>query len=159
MQCRESDGFFEKVRFLWKDASRHTVSIMLVNVLQIYFYVTVEILSHQQSPGVVYRGFFVTKFKIREIDHIPGDYLVTLFTFGRFIRWGNPSCRRFLKNENSIIAIFKKSAWYYPCFNQIIPCSSIGTCEQRAKKWEIELRIATPLRESYILVHPTSSSL
>ena len=87
---------------------------MSVNVFQICLYLTVEILSHQQSPGVVYRGFFVTKFKIREIDYIPGDYLVTLFTFGRFIRWGNPSHRRFLKNENSIIAIFTKSTWYYP---------------------------------------------
>ena len=66
----DSHGFYEKVRFLWRDALRLTVSIILVNVLQICFYLTVEILSHQQSPSVVYRGFFVTKFKIREIDHI-----------------------------------------------------------------------------------------
>ena len=87
---------------------------MFLNVLQIYLYLTVEILSHQQSPGLVYWGFFVTKFKIREIDHILGDYLVTLFTFGRFIRWENPSYPRFLKNENSIIAIFMKSTSYCP---------------------------------------------
>ena len=93
-----------------------------------------------KSPAVTrcqYRSFFVTKFKIREIDHIPGDYLVTLFTFGQFIRWGNPNYWRFLKNENSIIAIFTKSTWYcciVPCFNQIIPCSIIGTCFQSAKK-------------------------
>ena len=99
-----------------------------VYVLQIFLYFTVEILSHQQSPGVVYWGFFVIDFKIREIDHIPGDYLVTLFTLGRFIGWGNPSYWRLLKNENSIIAIFTKSTWYCPCFNQIIPSSSIGTC-------------------------------
>ena len=115
MHCREiATGFFEKVSFPWKDALRHTVSFLFVNVLQIYLYLTVEILGHQQPPGAVYRGFFVTKFKITEIDHIPGDYLVTLFTFGRFVRWGNPSYRRFLKNENSIIAIFTKSTWYYP---------------------------------------------
>ena len=75
---------------------------------------TVEILRQQQSPGLVYRGFFVTKFKIREIEYIPGDYLVTLFTFDRFTGWGNPSYWRFLKNENSIIAIFTKSTWYCP---------------------------------------------
>ena len=87
---------------------------MSVNVFQICLYLTVEILSHQQSPGVVYRGFFVTKFKIRVIDRISGYYLVTLFTFGRFIRWGNPSYQRFLKNENSFLAIFTKSTWYCP---------------------------------------------
>ena len=69
-----------------------------------------------RSPAVTrcrIPGTFVTKFKISEIDHIPDDYLVTLFIFGRFIRWGNPSYRRFLKNKNSIIAIFTKSTWHF----------------------------------------------
>ena len=118
--CRSYRGVRFIVCPLYRDST--------VYVLQIFLYFTVEILSHQQSPDVVYQGFFVTKFKIREIDHIPGDYLVTLFTLGRFIAWGNPSYWRLLKNENSIIAIFTKSIWYCPCFNQIIPSSSIGTC-------------------------------
>ena len=36
-------------------------------------------------------NFFVTRFKIEETGHILGDYLVTLFSFGRFIRQENPS--------------------------------------------------------------------
>ena len=46
-------------------------------------------IQSQQSPGVVYWEFFVTRFKIEETDHIAGDYLVTLFSFGKFIRQGN----------------------------------------------------------------------
>ena len=47
-----------------------------------------------QSPavtGVVYREFFVTRLKREETTHIPGDYLMTHFSFGRFIRQENPS--------------------------------------------------------------------
>ena len=62
-------------------------------------YLTVKIFSHQQSPGVIYREFFVTIFKIEETERIPGDYLVTLFSFGRFIRKKNPGYR-FLKSGN-----------------------------------------------------------
>ena len=57
-----------------------------------------------QSPGVVYREFFVTRFKIEEIDDIPSSYLVTLFSFSRFIRQENPSYR-FLKNGNNVTVI------------------------------------------------------
>ena len=54
-------------------------------------YLTVKMLSHRKSSGVVYRNSFVTRFKIEETDDIPGDYLVTLFSFGRFIRQKNQS--------------------------------------------------------------------
>ena len=70
MDCREiALDFFEKVSLARKDVPRHTVGFMFVNVL----YLTVKIFSHQQSPGVVYREFFVTRFKIEETDHIPSD--------------------------------------------------------------------------------------
>ena len=109
---------------------------MLVNVLQISFYVTVEILSHQQSPGVIYQQFFVTKFKIREIDHIPGDYLVTIFTFGRFIRWGNPSCWSFLKNENSIIAFLRNQLGIIPTSSKssLAPVSVLANREPKSER-------------------------
>ena len=111
--CEITLDFFEKVSLAGEDAPRHTVSFMFVNVL----YLTVKIFSHQQSPGVVYREFFVTRFKIEETDHIPGDYLVTLFSFGRFIRQENPSYR-FLKSGNNIIAIFTKSTYSVSLFKQ-----------------------------------------
>ena len=75
----------EKFSFPWKDALRYTISFMFVNVLEIYLYLTLEIFSHQQSPGVVYRRFFVTIFKIKENDYIPGEYLLNFFSFHRFI--------------------------------------------------------------------------
>ena len=74
---------------------------MLVNVLLDLLYLTVKIFSHQQSPGVVNQEFFVTRLKIEKTDHKSGDYLVTLFSFGRFIRQGNPSYW-FLKGGNNI---------------------------------------------------------
>ena len=74
--------------------------------------------SHQQSPGVVYREFFVTRSKIEETDHIPGDYLVTLLSFGRFIRQENPNYR-FLKSGNNIIAIFTKSTYSVPASTKL----------------------------------------
>ena len=46
-----------------------------------------------QSPGAVYREFFVTRFRKEETDDILGDYLVILFSFGRNIRQENPSYR------------------------------------------------------------------
>ena len=108
---------------------------MVVNVLQIYFYVTIEIIIHQQSPGVVYQRFFVTKFKIREIHHIPGDYLVTIFTFSRFIRWGNPSCWRFLKNENSIIAFLRNRLGIVPASSKssLAPVSVLANREPKSE--------------------------
>ena len=121
-------------------------------------YLTVKISSHQQSPGVVHLEFFVTRFKIEETDHLPGDYLVTLFSFGRFIRQGNPSYWVF-KCGNNIIAIFAKSTRYCPCLNQIIlDWSGIETCWQRAKKWGVEQRISEGL-EKVIHVYPTNPAL
>ena len=70
-----------------------------------------------------------------------GDYLVTLVSFGRFIRWGNPSYLRFLKSRNYIIGIFMESTGYCPYFSQIIPKSSIGNCLQRAENSEVEERM------------------
>ena len=70
----------EKFSFPWKDALRYTISFMFVNVLEIYLYLTLEIFSHQQSPGVVYRRFFVTMFKIKENDYTPGEYLLNFFS-------------------------------------------------------------------------------
>ena len=72
-----------------------------------------------QSPGVVYREYCVTRFKVEETDHIPGDYLVTLFSFGGFIRQENPSYR-FLKNGNNIIA-FLRNLLTRTCVDQINP--------------------------------------
>ena len=58
-----------------------------------------------------------------KIDHIPCECPVTLFTFGRFIRLGNPSYRRFL---NHIIVTLTK--WTYcSCCNQTILDLSIAT--------------------------------
>ena len=75
-----------------------------------------------QSPAVTrcrIPGIFVTRFKIEETDHIPGDYLVTLFSFGRFIRQENPSYR-FLKSGNNVTVIFTKSTRYCASLNEEI---------------------------------------
>ena len=159
MHCREITlDFFEKVSLAWEDAPRHTVCFMLVNVLLDLLYLTVKIFSHQQSPGVVNQEFFVTRLKIEKTDHKSGDYLVTLFSFGRFIRQGNPSYWVF-KCGNNIIAIFAKSTRYCPCLNQIIlDWSGIETCWQRAKKWGVEQRISEWL-EKVIHVYPTNPAL
>ena len=160
MHCREITlDFFEKVSLAWEDAPRHTVCFMLVNVLLDLLYLTVKIFSHQQSPGVVNREFFVTRFKREETDHIPGDYLVTLFSFGRFIRQENPSYR-FLKSGNNITVIFTKSTRYCACLIQIIPnWSDIKICWQRAKKWEVERRNSQGWLDKVIHVYPTNLAL
>ena len=118
------------------------VSFMFVNVPQIYLYLIVKIFSHQHSPGVVYQGFFATRFKIEEIDHMPVDYLVTLFSFARFIRWGNPSYRRFLKRGNYVIAISTKVTRYCHCVNQIhsfsdsVSVRKMHGCQQNTQNFE-----------------------
>ena len=153
--CREITlDFFEKVSLAWEDAPRHTVCFMLANVLLDLLYLTVKIFSHQQSPGVVHQEVFVTRFKIEKTDHIPSDYLVTIFSFGRLIRQGNPSYRIF-KSRNNIIAIFAKSTPYCPCLKQIIlDGSGIETWWQRAKKWGVEQR-----RVKVIHIYPTNPAL
>ena len=105
-----------------------------------------------QSPAVTrcrIPGIFCHQIQNRwETDHIPGDYLVTLFSFGRFIRQENP-IYRFLKSGNNITAIFTKSTRYCACLNQIIPdWSDIKICWQRAKKLEVERRYSQGL-DSY----------
>ena len=73
-----------------------------------------------QSPAFIrgrLLGIFVTRFKREETDHIPGDYLVTLFSFGRFIRQENPSYR-LLKSGNNVTVIFTKSTRYWACLNE-----------------------------------------
>ena len=102
---------------------------------------SVKIFSHQESPGVVYPEFFVTRFKIKEADHIRGDYLVTLFSFGRFTRQENLSYR-FLKSGSKVIVIFTKSTRYCAYstkkFADREPNEEI--CWQRAKKGEVVRR-------------------
>ena len=114
-----------------------------------------------QSPGVAYLEFFLTRFKIKETDHKPGDYLVALFSFGRLFRQENPSYRS-LKSGNNITAIFMKPTRYEiycACFNQIIPdWSGIEICWQRAKKWEVERRNSQGL-DKVIHVYPTNLAL
>ena len=108
-------------------------------------YLTVKIFSQQQPRGVVYREFFVTRFKIEENDHIPGDYLVTLFSFGRFTRKENLSYWIF-ENWKQSIAIFTKSTRYCPCVNQfeviasflIEMVSKLGYREPKSENWREE---------------------
>ena len=75
-------------------------------------------------------GIFVVRFKREEADHTPCDYLVTLFSFSRFIRQEN-LCYRFLKSGNNVTVIFTESTRYYACLNEEI-------CWQIAKKWEVK---------------------
>ena len=97
-------------------------------------YLTVKMLSHRKSSGVVYRNSFVTRFKIEETDDIPGDYLVTLFSFGRFIRQENPSYR-FLKSGNNIIAVFTKSTYLVSASTKLyLIWSDIETCFTESQK-------------------------
>lgn len=113
-----SDNFFQekslvndtpiswKSQFRVKRCATATVSFMFVNVFQIHLYITVEIFSHQQSHGVF---FYHQVQNIRDWP-IAGDYLVSVFSSGRFIRWGNPiTLSRFLRNRRGIVPASTKS--------------------------------------------------
>ena len=66
--------------------------------------------------------------------HIPGDYLVTLFSSGRFIREENPSYW-FLKSGKNIIAIFTKSTYSVPASTKLsLIWSDIETCFTEGQK-------------------------
>ena len=83
-----------------------------------------------QSPAVTrcrIPGIFCHQIQIEETDHIPGDYLVTLFIFGRFIRQENPRYW-FLKSGNKITVIFTKSTRYCICESE--------TMRDKAKKFK-----------------------
>ena len=114
MHCREiTSDFFYKVSLAREDALRHTVSFRFVYVL---LDLSIPYRKNIQSPAVTRcrnREHFVTRFKVEGTDHIPGDCLVTLFSFGRFIRQENLSYR-LLKNGSNIIAIFPKSTYSVP---------------------------------------------
>ena len=72
---------------------------------------------------------------------MPGDYLVTLFSFRRFIRQKNPGCR-FLKGGNNITVIFTKSTRYCVCLNHIIPVevlSKFADRESKSETWSEEI--------------------
>ena len=103
-------------------------------------------------------GIFCHQIQNRRSDHITGDYLVTLFSFGRFMRQENLD-DRFLKSGNNVTATFTKSTRYCACLNQIIPdWSGIEICWQRAKKWEVERRNSQGL-DKVIHVYPTNLAL
>ena len=83
----------------------------------------------------------MTRFKIEETDHIPGDYLVTLFSFGRFIRQENPSYR-FLKSGNNITVIFTESTRYRVYSNKLSPIeviSKFADREWKSERWSEEI--------------------
>ena len=105
--------FFEKVSLAWEDALRYMISFMFVNVPYVYLYLTVKILSHQQSPGSVYWNLTADS-KLKRLT----TYLGTLFSFGRFIRQENWTCW-FLKTGNNIIAIFTKSTYLVPASTKL----------------------------------------
>ena len=89
-----------------------------------------------QSPAVTrcrIPGIFCHQIQIEETDRIPGNYLVTIFLFGRFIRQENPSYW-FLKGGNNITVIFTKSTRYCICESE--------TVREGAKKF-------TRVRQSY----------
>ena len=86
---------------------------------------------------------------------MPGDYLVALFSFGRFVRQENPSYR-FLKSGNNIIAIFTKSTYSLPVSTKLSLIEVISKLAlQRAKKWEVEQRMSEKA-EKVIRVYPTN---
>ena len=117
VHCREiTVDFFEKVR---RCATAYGMFYACECSLDIAIAYRKNFNSHQQSPRVVYREFFVAKFKKEETDHIPGDYLVTYFSFGRFIRQENPSYR-LLKSGNNVTVIFTKFTWYCTYLNKEI---------------------------------------
>ena len=97
-----------------------------------------------QSPAVTrcrIPGIFCHQIQIEETDRIPGNYLVTIFLFGRFIRQENPSYW-FLKGGNNITVIFTKSTRYCVCLNHIIPVevlSKFADREPKSEKWSEEI--------------------